>query len=82
MMSRITVGSGSSMQQWARSVVLPSVWWVKVKCSMPRARFSASGSYDGPLMQSAAMLVIGAALLLTLGRYQQFNASAAEARPG
>ena len=42
--------------------------------------FDASGSYDGPLMQSAAMLVIGAALLLTLGRYQQFNAMGAEAK--
>ncbi len=37
--------------------------------------FDATGSYDTPLMQSAAMLVAGALLLLTLGRYRAFGAA-------
>jgi hypothetical protein len=38
--------------------------------------FDATGSYDGPLMQAVLMLIGGAALLLTLGRYRQFTAPA------
>jgi predicted MFS family arabinose efflux permease len=38
--------------------------------------FAATGSYDGPLMQAVLMLIGGAALLLTLGRYRQFTAPA------
>lgn len=35
--------------------------------------FDATGSYDAPLIQSAVMLVAGALLLLTLGRYRTFT---------
>ena len=35
--------------------------------------FDATGSYDGPLLMSGVMLVAGAALLLTLGRYRVFE---------
>ena len=35
--------------------------------------FDATGSYDGPLMLSAGLLVAGAAALLLLGRYRVFG---------
>ena len=38
--------------------------------------FDATGSYDGPLMLSAGLLVGGAVLLLLLGRYRVFGAPA------
>ena len=37
--------------------------------------FDATGSYDGPLMLSAGLLVAGAAALLLLGRYRVFGAA-------
>ena len=40
--------------------------------------FDKAGSYDGPLMQSAVMLVAGAGLLLLLGTYRTFATSEAE----
>jgi predicted MFS family arabinose efflux permease len=36
--------------------------------------FDATGSYATPLLQSAVLLVVGAALLLTLGKYRSFGA--------
>ena len=36
--------------------------------------FDATGNYDGPLMLSAGLLVLGAVLLLLLGRYRTFEA--------
>ena len=41
--------------------------------------FDATGSYDGPLIVSAFMLVAGAALLLTLGRYRTHAPGAVDA---
>ena len=38
--------------------------------------FDATGNYDGPLMLSAGLLVAGAVLLLLLGRYRTFGATA------
>ena len=38
--------------------------------------FDATGNYDGPLMLSASLLVAGAVLLLLLGRYRTFGATA------
>ena len=38
--------------------------------------FDATGTYDGPLMLSAGLLVAGAVLLLLLGRYRTFGATA------
>lgn len=38
--------------------------------------FDATGNYDGPLMLSAGLLVLGAVLLLLLGRYRTFGAAA------
>ncbi|WP_397401252.1 MFS transporter [Phenylobacterium sp.] len=40
--------------------------------------FDANGNYDSPLMLSAGLLVLGAALLLLLGRYRVFNATPAD----
>ena len=37
--------------------------------------FDATGNYDGPLMLSAGLLVLGAVLLLLLGRYRTFGAA-------
>lgn len=39
--------------------------------------FDATGNYDGPLMLSAGLLVLGAVLLLLLGRYRTFGAASA-----
>jgi len=40
--------------------------------------FDQTGSYDGVLMLSGVLLVVGAGLLLTLGRYRRFEAEGAE----
>lgn len=41
--------------------------------------FDANGDYDGMLIASAAMLVVGAAALLALGKYRQFATEAVQA---
>ena len=43
------------------------------------AAFDRSGSYNQPLMISAGLLLMGAVLLLTLGRYRQFGVGSAPA---
>jgi cyanate permease len=39
------------------------------------AAFDKTHSYAGPLIESAAFLLIGGAMLLTLGRYRTFTES-------